>query len=401
VYPRADVHAEDPLPHLDYAAFAAELDALGRELRASLGPADFAHHRRLARIGRTLDALGHATAWLAPNPLSAGLLATGSMARWAIVAHHVSHRGLDRIPGVPEHWTSRGFAKGWRRYVDWLDWISPEAWDFEHNKLHHYHTGERLDPDLVEENMAGVRDADWPRPAKLALAALIAASWKITYYAPSTHQVLRRGDRLRAAGRAIDADAMRDDEPYLAAFDLRTAEGRRFWRECVLPYGLTRFVVTPALFAPLGPLAALNVLLNVLGAEVLTNLYTFAIIVPNHTGEDLHRFEGPNSDRPEFYVRQILSSTNFTSGGPVRDFLHGYLNYQIEHHLWPDLPPAAYARAAPKVREICARHGVPYVEESVFTRTRKAVAVMIGDASLRRSRPRTRREREAESLAAE
>ena len=33
------------------------------------------------------------------------------------------HRGYDRVPGAPEERTSRGFAKGKRRFVDWLDWI--------------------------------------------------------------------------------------------------------------------------------------------------------------------------------------------------------------------------------------------------------------------------------------
>jgi fatty acid desaturase len=63
--------------------------------------------------------------------------------------------------------------------------------------------------------------------------------------------------------------------------------------------------------------------------------------------------------------------------------MHGWLNYQIEHHLWPDLPLLAYRRAQPQVRALCQRHGVPYVQESVWTRCRKAVAIIVGDASMR------------------
>ena len=29
-----------------------------------------------------------------------------------------------------------------------------EAWNVEHNQLHHYHLGEIEDPDLVEHNLA-------------------------------------------------------------------------------------------------------------------------------------------------------------------------------------------------------------------------------------------------------
>jgi fatty acid desaturase len=62
--------------------------------------------------------------------------------------------------------------------------------------------------------------------------------------------------------------------------------------------------------------------------------------------------------------------------------MHGWLNYQIEHHLWPDMTLLQYRRAQPEVRAICERHGVPYVQESVWRRCAKAVAVIIGDTSM-------------------
>ncbi|MBX3250774.1 MAG: fatty acid desaturase [Myxococcales bacterium] len=391
-----DSSAPDPLPHLDYEAFAAALDALRRELVRSLGPEDFAHLRRIARVGRASSALGYATAWIAPNPLSALLLAFGSSTRWAIVMHHVSHRGLDRVAAAPPEWKKASFAQGARRFVDWLDWISPEAWDFEHNRLHHYHTGEVLDPDLVEHNVQRLRDAEIPTALKHAAIAFYALTWKLSYYAPSTFQTLKRAERLKAARRPIDAETMDNSEvSYHVIFDPRTEEGREFWKTCVLPYGLARFVIAPGLFLPLGPIAAANVAINSVLAELLTNLHTFAIIVPNHVGDDVHRFAGPTSDRPEFYVRQILGSVNFPTGGVVNDVLHGFLNYQIEHHLWPDLPPAAYVRAAPRVKALCEEHGVPYVQQSVWRRLKQTVDVMVGKRSMRRSRPRPRGEREA------
>lgn len=390
----------DPLRHLDYQAFAQELDALRRELLDSLGPADHAHLRRAARIGRACTALGYATAWMAPNPVSALLLAAGRSTRWVVVMHHVSHRALDRIEGVPEEWTSKGFARGARRWVDWLDWISPEAWRFEHNQLHHYHTGELLDPDLVEHNLERLREAKIPLAVKYAATAFYALTWKLSYYAPSTFQTLRRAERLRAEGKPITAASMATDEPYHRAFDPRTEDGSAFWKECVLPYGLTTFGLIPALFLPLGPGAAASVLANSALAELLTNLHTFLIIVPNHAGDDVHRFEGPNSDRPEFYVRQILGSANFETGGELRDLAHGYLNYQIEHHLWPDLPPSACQRAAPRVKAICEAHGVPYLQESVWVRAKKTLDIIVGKTSMLRSRPRTRRDRRAEMAAA-
>jgi NADPH-dependent stearoyl-CoA 9-desaturase len=40
--------------------------------------------------------------------------------------------------------------------------------------------------------------------------------------------------------------------------------------------------------------------------------------------------------------------------------LSGHLGFQIEHHLFPNLPAWRYPAIAPRVREVCERHGVPY-----------------------------------------
>ena len=99
-------------------------------------------------------------------------------------------------------------------------------------------------------------------------------------------------------------------------------------------------------------------------------------------GDDLYRFEEGIEGRGEFYLRQIVGSTNYRTGGDLVDFAHGWLNYQIEHHLWPDMSMLSYRRAAPRVREICERHGVPYVQGSVWTRLGKLVDVAVGDSSM-------------------
>jgi fatty acid desaturase len=390
---------EEPLAQLDYEAFARDLEALRKEALAELGPDDLAHLQKLERWGRGAEALGYATAWLAPNLLSAALISLGSTARWTIVAHHVSHGGLDKIPGVPERYTSRGFAKGRRRLVDWFDWMLPAAWHYEHNVLHHYHTNEGLDPDLVERNFESLHRDDVPVWARAVAAAFFVGTWKLTYYAPNTFQVLRHAERERQAGRSPTLSGVANPSPLLAAFDPRTEEGRAFYRACVLPYGLGRFVLLPSLFLPLGPWASFSVWANSVVAELLNNAHSFAVITPNHAGDDLHRFDRAPTGRAEFYVRQVLSSANFSTGGELRDFLHGFLNYQIEHHLWPDLPPRAYQRLQPKVKAVCERHGVPYVQEPLGRRLRQLWGVIVGTRKMVRSETRGRTERGASTEA--
>lgn len=370
-------------PNVDLRALARDVTALRREEEARLGMADFQHLRRRAWLGRGLTALGVLTAPLGPNPMSMLALAMGSTIRFTIVAHHVMHGALDRVPGVPAHYTSKQFAKGRRRYLDWIDWIVPEAWDLEHNVLHHYSTNEQADPDLVEENLAELDGA--PPALRGLLAAVYALSWKLSYYAPSTFQVLSRAAARKRRGEPQNhrADA-RSDEAYLRAFDPRTAEGRAFWRTNMLPYLTVRFAAPTAIAGLLGPFAAASTLGNLLGAEILCNLHTFLIIASNHAGEDVYRFDTRHRSLGELYLRQIVGSVNFPHG-PVKDLLSGYLNYQIEHHLFPDLPPSAYERLAPRVRALCEKHGLPYVQEPVLVRARKLFAIMTGRAKMPRA----------------
>jgi hypothetical protein len=74
---------------------------------------------------------------------------------------------------------------------------------------------------------------------------------------------------------------------------------------------------------------------------------------------------------------------DFWTGSDINDFMHGYLNYQIEHHLWPSLSMLSYKRSQPLVKAICKKHGVPYVQENVFKRVKKTIDIMTGSSSMR------------------
>ena len=52
--------------------------------------------------------------------------------------------------------------------------------------------------------------------------------------------------------------------------------------------------------------------------------------------------------------------TSSTYGGAIAGYITGGLNFQVEHHLFPRMSSAWYPYIAPKVREICEKHGVHY-----------------------------------------
>ena len=63
--------------------------------------------------------------------------------------------------------------------------------------------------------------------------------------------------------------------------------------------------------------------------------------------------------KPEWYLRQMLGTANFDAG-PMLGFMSGNLCYQIEHHLFPDLPRNRYPEIAERVHALCATYDLPY-----------------------------------------
>lgn len=128
----------------------------------------------------------------------------------------------------------------------------------------------------------------------------------------------------------------------------------------------------------------MNAIKNLFLADIVTNLHGFVAVVTNHAGDDMYRFrEGCRPFSGSFYLRQVLASVDFAYGTDIVDFLHGWLNYQIEHHMWPNLSMLSYQKSAPLVREICERHGVPYIKQNVFWRVKKTVDIMVGNNSMK------------------
>ena len=91
-------------------------------------------------------------------------------------------------------------------------------------------------------------------------------------------------------------------------------------------------------------------------ANVIRNVWSYAIIFCGHFPDQTYTFteeETEDETRGAWYVRQLTGAANI-DGGPLFHVISGNLGYQVEHHLFPDMPSTRYGEIAPKVREICA-----------------------------------------------
>jgi len=383
-------HQYTPYDQIDKEQLKKDIE----EARDSIGEAteeDFQHLLKMERWGRTATFSGYFLALLISlmelssggigtfmfwflSIVSALLISTGNVGRWANVTHPILHGAYDKVPNVPAKYTKKFYAKGARRHLDWLDWITPDAWSYEHNIMHHYHLGEADDPDNVERNMQWLIQSKTPMWLRRLFVYVFAGTWKFTYYAPNTLRILQN--------KKLKEENKKEILDY--EFDPRTPFGFELWWNYYLPYGTIKFIVIPALFLPLGVGAVINVLVIVLMAEFFANLHSFLVIVPNHSAEDIYMFNKPYKGHGEFYLRQIMGSVNYKTGGDLNDYAHGFLNYQVEHHLFPDMPLSFYQKTQPLVKKICKKHGLEYRQESVFKRMSMTIDLMVGKTKLLR-----------------
>jgi len=318
------------------AAVAAELDALRAEIVASLGATDAAYVRRVVTNQRRLELAGRALllggvlppAWLAGT----ALLSLAKILENMEIGHNVMHGQWDWMRDPELH------SSTW----EWDNVCPSRQWRKTHNFEHHTWTNVRgRDRDIGYGILRVDPEQPW-RPEHLAQPAIFVLLALLFEYGVALHD-LRFDPRNPPKWEEV--------APTL------TETGRKVRRQLTKDY-----VVWPALALPLGVPSALAAASGALVANLVRNLWSFTVIFCGHFPDGV-RFidpaEAEGESRGGWYRRQIEGSANFT-GGPLVHLLSGNLDHQIEHHLFPDLPSNRYAEIAPRVREICERHGLPY-----------------------------------------
>jgi len=121
-------------------------------------------------------------------------------------------------------------------------------------------------------------------------------------------------------------------------------------------------------------------------ALILFTLYSiayaqtaFILLFNNH--EETHKILGENENVQHFYQKmswaevQVRTSGNWYPTNWLLSFIefhYGYFNYHIEHHLFPTLKPRLLKKIAPLVKQVCIKHGVPYIS-TTFLEVQKSL----------------------------
>jgi fatty acid desaturase len=245
----------------------------------------------------------------------------------AFVGHDAGHRQLFRsrrandLVGLLHANLLAGISFGW--------------WVPKHNAHHSNPNHEELDPDISITALAFTADQ---ASSKHGLVRVIARHQAWLFF---PLLLLEAAHLHLASTKAI----------------IRGGHGRANFVEGLLLLAHVA-VYLAAVLVVLQPLQALAF---VVVQQGLFGLYLGCAFAPNHKGMPTLT----EADELDFLRRQVLTSRNVAGSRPV-DWLLGGLNYQIEHHLFPNLPRPNLRHAQPLIRAFCQDHDLPYVEASLF-----------------------------------
>jgi NADPH-dependent stearoyl-CoA 9-desaturase len=320
------------LSDADLEELAAALEAIRRDIEASRGAKDRAYIMRAIALQRCLEIAARLVIARSKGRLGwavgTAALAAAKCIENMELGHNISHGQWDWMNDPEIH------SSTW----EW-DTAGPTShWRHSHNYLHHVFANVvGVDEDLGFGIMRVTRDQEW-RPSTLAqpLRAVLLAlafEWGVALHGFFAVQERETTDAGKSA--------------------LKTALIRKIARQVGKDY-----VLFPALSG--------RRWYRTLGADVvangLRNVWACVVIVCGHFADGAEKFtpsvlEGET--KPEWYLRQMLGTANFRAG-TVMAFMSGNLCYQIEHHLFPDLPSNRYPEIAERVRALCVTYDLPY-----------------------------------------
>ena len=114
-----------------------------------------------------------------------------------------------------------------------------------------------------------------------------------------------------------------------------------------------------------------NALLFIVVHQLLFGLHMGSVFAPNHKGMPVL-----GKDNQMDYLRQqVITARNIKSNFFI-DFMYGGLNFQIEHHLFSNMPRNKLGEARELVREFCLARSIPYHETGVVRSQREILGFL-------------------------
>ena len=334
-----DIKAFAHLTEADVESLGRELDQIRRDVEDSRGDRDAAYIRKAIQLQRGLAVGGRVTLFASAFPpawvAGTAMLGAAKVIENMELGHNVIHGQWDWMNDPEIHSTN------W----EWDTTCPSSHWKHSHNYVHHKYTNVvGKDNDVGYGILRVTRDQKW-HPINLGQPLYNAMLAMFFQYGVALHDLNIEAIRKR-------------QKPMNETWAQLKVIGRKVARQLGKDY-----VVFPLLS---GPNFVSTITANAT-ANLIRNLWSYTVIFCGHFPDGAEKFTEEELEREtpaEWYLRQMLGSANFR-GGKLMTFMSGNLNYQIEHHLFPDLPSNRYAEIAERVKALCEQYAIPYTTGSL------------------------------------
>ena len=326
-----------------YKSFQLALDDIRRRAEARVGQEDVQRVKRLMAISRTAEVTGRVLLHFSIGPVTflagVGALWLHKTLQATEIGHPALHGCYDGLEGA-HRYQSKNFY--------WDAPIDEESWREVHNLRHHPYTNvNERDPDMQFGPVRLTDETPWRWYHRFQVPYTLFMMWP-AFTSGINWQFTGLSDLLSP-----------NSPPHILPDRTAASKRRAVWRalRSFLPYYAKEYVLFPLLAGPM----FWKVLLGNWMAETLRDLWAAACIFCGHLGDDVvaHPSGSKAGGRGRWYAMQCESTHNFECPAPF-NVLCGGLDLQIEHHLFPKLPPQRLREIAPEVRAACEAHGVPY-----------------------------------------
>ena len=337
-----DVEEFAHLNDADIESLGVELDAIRQDFEDARGERDSRYIHRTIAAQRALEAAARVmlaassrrSAWWAGTVT----LGVAKIIENMEIGHNVMHGQWDwmndpEIHSTTWEWDMSGASKHWR---------------YTHNFMHHKYTNILgMDDDVGYGMLRVTRDQRW-KPFNLGNLLF--------------NTILALGFEWGVGLQHLELGKMSKGRDDRGATQVRIREfAAKAGRQVVKDY-----VAYPAVTS-LSPAATYRSTLTANAvANVIRNVWSNAVIFCGHFPDGAEKFTKSDmvgESRGQWYLRQMLGSANFDAG-PTLAFMSGNLCYQIEHHLYPDLPSNRLSEIAVRVRAVCDKYDLPYTTGS-------------------------------------
>jgi fatty acid desaturase len=326
----------------------AEFEAIKQRYRAKLGAKDVKYIKGLRRTSRVSEVLGRGMLWFGHDPITFTL---GVLLTWLHrnlesieIGHNVLHGQYDYFPEIPQ-FHSHNFK--WKAPCD------EEGWRREHNGQHHVHTNVyEMDPDLNHGILRMNDKMPWNKYHRWQVPMYLIIGYPTVLYGFDSQNLAFR-DKFRAK------KFPQGNEGYAPVYPPEGDDKALRLRHLKAVHRVTlkEYVVMPLLALATG-YSWFRVALGNLLVDILNNYWISLTIQATHLTEPLQP-EDALKHKGRWYLSQLDSTVNF-KGSRRMSILWGHLNYQIEHHLYPDIPSHHYPDIAREVKQVCKQYGLPY-----------------------------------------